>query len=222
MYQRPNHLFGGNDYDSVQDAKEWAIEGLKADAKTYIIPRIYGGLPSDEPALEQARGPFPDTTSWPYIEAKTAAQIFVQKFAFSNHALLIRLCELMGGNKDLVKPIMSHVDDVTVLHLSLSAHLSAHVDDITVSEMRKLFDDKECSNQNYRAWEVLCHFFRPEEKKALYQLLHRKIDEYFDHLLTEVDEDVDDLALQPPLPDHHTTEHFLHTTRLQNPYILSS
>jgi hypothetical protein len=155
------------------------------------------------------------------IEAKTAAQIFVQKFAFSNHALLIRLCELMGGNKDLVKPIMTHVDDVTVLHLSHSAHLSAHVDDITVSEMQKLFDDKECSNQNYRAWEVLCHFFRPKEKKALYQLLHGKIDEHFDHLLTEVDEDVDDLPRRRPSSAvHHTTQHSWHTTRLQNPYTI--
>jgi hypothetical protein len=177
-----NYLFGGNQTGSCQDAKEWAIARLKEDAKTNIIPRITAGLPSDLP--------FPVTTGLPYIEAKTAAQIFVQKFASSNHALLI------------------------------------HVDEDTVSEMRKLFDDEECKDQNYRAWEVLCHFFRPKEKKALYHLLHGKIDEYVDHLLTEVDEDVDDLlGRRPSSPVHHTTEHSLgelHTTRLQNPYILSS
>jgi hypothetical protein len=130
----------------------------------------------------------------PYIEAKTAAQIFVQKFAFSNHALLIRLYKLMEGKDDLVQLTMSHVDEDTV------------------SEMRKLFDDEECKDQNYRAWEVLCHFFRPKEKKALYLLLHGKINEHV----------VDLLGRRPSSAVHHTTEHSLHTTRLQNPYILSS
>jgi hypothetical protein len=201
FHQSFDHLFGGNKSGSVQDAKEWAIAGLKADAKTNIIPRITGGLPSDLP--------FPVTRGLPYIQAKTAAQIFVEKFASCNQAVRSVLNKNLSSKKVLVQRISSDVDENRV------------------SEIQKLFDDEECNNQNYRAWEVLCHFFPPDIKQAMYHLLHGKIDDHADYLLhSQIDEDVDDLlGRRPSSPVHHTTEHSLgelHTTRLQNPYILSS